>query len=209
MGGGRQNGASDTMTRPRKDGGLPPADMPVETVHSGWLDLHLVGLTGPDGEVYQRYVEDHGRAVAVLPYNPDTRKALLVSMPRASLLFAGGTTVVEAPAGMLEPGEDAADCGRRELVEEAGLDVSDLEPAGVIWVSPGITTERIDLFLAAYADADRTGAGGGLESENENITVVEMPLAELWALCDGAAPQDAKTRLLVQTLRIRRPDLFS
>lgn len=196
------------MTKPRKDGGLPPADMPVQTLHAGWLNLHLVGLTAPDGSVYERYVEDHGRAVAVLPYNPQTRMALLVTMPRAALRFAGGADLLEAPAGMVEPGEDLAECARRELVEEAGLEVGDLEPAGAIWVSPGITTERIDLFLAAYADSDRTGAGGGLESENENITVVETPLFDLWRSVQGPAPADAKTRILVETLRQRRPELF-
>lgn len=196
------------MTLLRKDGGRPPADMPVTTLHAGWLNLHLVTLTDPSGATYERYVEDHGRAVAVLPYNPETRMALLVAMPRAALMFAGGTTVLEAPAGLIEPGEDLKACARRELVEEVGLSVDDLEPAGAIWVSPGMTTERIDLFLAAYSDDQRTGAGGGLESENENITVVETPLAGLLAIAEGEAPADAKTRVLVQTLRLRRPELF-
>lgn len=198
------------MTRLRKDGGAPPAEMPVRTVHSGWMDLHLVGLTGPDGATYERYVEDHGRAVAVLPYNPKTRMALLVTMPRAAIRFAGGAAVLEAPAGIIEAGEDAADCARRELVEETGLEATVLESAGVIWMSPGTTTERIDLFLAPYDDAQRIGAGGGLESENENITVLETPLLELWTVCEDAeVPSDAKTRVLVQALRQRRPDLFS
>lgn len=197
------------MTKPRKDGGLPPSDMPVRTIHSGWLDLHLVGLRNPDGSTYERYVEDHGRAVVVLPYNPAKKTALLVTMPRAALRFAGGADVLEAPAGILEPGEAPADCARRELVEEAGLDVSDLEPAGSVWVSPGTTTEQVDLFLVSYDDAQRTGAGGGLESENENITVVEMGLDALWDTCHGDAPADAKTRILVETLRLRRPELFS
>ena len=198
------------MTRLRKDGAPAPVDLPVRTIHSGWLDLLMVTLTAPDGTTYERYVEDHGRAVAVLPYNPATRMALLVTMPRAALRFAGGAPVLEAPAGIIEPGEDAAECARRELVEEAGLEIADLEPAGAIWVSPGTTTERIDLFLAAYGDAQRTGAGGGLASENENITVVETPLVDLWATCERSdVPSDAKTRVLVQTLRARRPDLFA
>lgn len=197
------------MKRPRKDGGFPPAEMPVRTVHSGWLDLHLVELTGPDGAAYERYVEDHGRAAAVLPYNPDTRMALLVTMPRAALRFMGRGDVLEAPAGLVDDGETPLESARRELVEEAGLEVDSLEPAGAILTSPGISTERIDLFLAAYNDAQRTSAGGGLESENENITVVEMPLDALWALVEGGEATDAKTRVLVQTLRIRRPDLFS
>jgi nudix-type nucleoside diphosphatase (YffH/AdpP family) len=196
------------MTKPRKDGGFPPADMPVRTIYSAWLDLHVVGIKAPDGSMYERHVEDHGRAVSVLPYNPETRKALLVTMPRAALLFAGGTDVLEAPAGIVEPGEDLAECARRELVEEAGLEVTELEPAGGIWVAPGVTTERIELYLAAYTDADRTSAGGGLEDENENITVVEMPLTELFAQCEGPVYTDAKTRILVQTLKMRRPELF-
>ncbi|MDP1630465.1 MAG: NUDIX hydrolase [Caulobacter sp.] len=196
------------MSKPRKDGGFPPADMPVKTVHAGWLDLHLVQLRAPDGGTYERYVEDHGRAAAVLPYNPRTRMALLVTMPRAALRFAGGEDVVEVPAGLVDAGETAADAARRELSEETGLAVTTLEPAGAILTMPGVSTERIDLFLAAYADDQRTGAGGGLASENENITVIEMPLAALWALIDGDLAADAKTRVLVQTLRIRRPDLF-
>lgn len=196
------------MSKPRKDGGLPPADMPVRTVHSGWLDLHQVTLTAPDGSTYERYVEDHGRAVAVLPYNVETRTVLLVSLPRAAMLYAGGTTILEAPAGIIEPGENPLDCARRELVEEAGLEVDVLEPAGAIWVSPGISTERIALFLAPYAASHRTSAGGGVEHENEHITVHEIPLSELAAIIDGEVPTDAKTRILLDTLRLRRPDLF-
>ncbi|MDO8295327.1 MAG: NUDIX hydrolase [Caulobacter sp.] len=197
------------MKRPRKDGGFPPADMPVRTVHSGWLDLHLVELTGPDGATYERYVEDHGRAAAVLPFNPATRMALLVTMPRAALRFAGLPDLLEAPAGLIDAGETGLECARRELIEETGLEVGCLDPVGAIVATPGTSTERTDLFLAAYGDADRTGPGGGLDSENENISVVEMPLAELWTLMESDLAADAKTRILVQALRIRRPDLFS
>ena len=39
----------------------------------------------------------------------------------------------------------------------------------------------MDLFLARYSKADRTGSGGGLASENENIPAEEIALDELWA----------------------------
>jgi len=74
---------------------------------------------------------------------------------------------------------------------------------------PGVSTERMDLYLAAYAEADRVGEGGGAPGEHEGITVVEMPLAELARLADGGQLTDMKALTLVQTLRLRRPELFT
>jgi hypothetical protein len=39
--------------------------------------------------------------------------------------------------------------------------------------------------------------------------VVEMSLAELAALAEAGRLEDMKTALLVQTLRLRHPDLFA
>ena len=65
----------------------------------------------PGGE-FRREIEDHGRAVAVLPYDPDRGVALLVEVPRAPVLFRGEPEpFYEAPAGLLEEGEDPG--GRR------------------------------------------------------------------------------------------------
>ena len=36
---------------------------------------------------------------------------------------------------------------------------------------PGISTEKMHMFLAEYAAASRVGAGGGLAEENEEIEV--------------------------------------
>ena len=78
-----------------------------------------------------------------------------------------------------------------------------------MWSIPGSSTERINLYLAPYAASDRIGDGGGLDHEHENITVVERPLAELARMADGGEIDDLKTLALVQTLRLRRPDLFA
>jgi hypothetical protein len=74
---------------------------------------------------------------------------------------------------------------------------------------PGISTERMHLFLAPYAEGDRVAAGGGVADENEAIEVAEMPLAVLARRADEGGLGDLKTLLLVQTLRLRRPDLFT
>jgi len=47
-----------------------------------------------------------------------------------------------------------------------------------------------------------------LAGEGESITVIEMPLGELAVLADAGRLPDMKTLLLIQTLRIRRSDLF-
>jgi hypothetical protein len=73
---------------------------------------------------------------------------------------------------------------------------------------PGISAERIHLFLAPYSARDRTGAGGGAEGEHENISPSEIALEELAAMADSGHLTDMKTLALVQTLRLRHPHLF-
>lgn len=180
----------------------------VETAYQGWGRYLIATLRLPDGRTLRREMEDHGPAVAVLPYDPARRSAMLVRQLRAPVLYsAGHEFTLETIAGLLEDA-DPATCARREAMEETGLRLGDLEEAANVWTMPGISTERMTLYLATYAEADRVGSGGGLATEHENITVVEMPLAEVAALADRDELTDMKTLLLVQTLRLRRPKLF-
>jgi 8-oxo-dGTP pyrophosphatase MutT (NUDIX family) len=112
-------------------------------------------------------------------------------------------------AGRLEPDESAEESIRREAEEEAGLRLGPLELVASCWASPGVSTERFSLYLGAYSVADRIGRGGGRADELENIEVKELALSELARRADQAAIKDAKTLLLIQTLRLRRPDLFT
>ena len=180
----------------------------LKTLHEGWGRLLALRIRLADGQVMKREVEDHGAAVGVLPYDPERRVAMLVRQFRAAVFHASGEAeVLEAPAGLLEE-DDPADCARREALEEVGLSLTSLEPVGGVWTMPGISTEYMHLFLAPYGSGDRTSHGGGLADENENITVAEMRLSELAAMADVGRLSDLKTLALVQTLRLRRPDLF-
>jgi nudix-type nucleoside diphosphatase (YffH/AdpP family) len=187
---------------------MDPAIVETKIIHEGWGRFLLVRLRLPDGQILTREIEDHGSAVVVLPYDPVRRMAVLVRQLRAPvLLTTSETEVLEAIAGGLET-EDTADCARREAMEEAGLALSALEPVATAWTMPGISTERLALYLATYSEADRIGDGGGLADEHENITVEEVPLSELAAMADRGALNDLKTLALLQTLRLRRPELF-
>ena len=175
-------------------------------LYEGWLNLRLVRLRMDDGVECDRHVVEMRRAVAVLPYDPERRVALVVSMPRTPVMLAGLPDMLEAIAGILE--DEPADCARREALEEAGVALGALEPVGQIWSIPSVVTEKIDYFLSPYRAADRVADGGGLVEEQENILVHELPLADLWRRFEAQQLQDGKLVILLLTLRARRPALF-
>jgi nudix-type nucleoside diphosphatase (YffH/AdpP family) len=180
----------------------------VETVYQGYCTLMVATLSAPDGGTFKREIEHHGHAVAVLPYDPQRRTALLVSLPRAPAIWAGGPPeLAEAPAGMID-GEEPEACVRREALEEAGVQLGALERIGAVFASPGVSSERLRLYLAPYTARDRVGPGGGVEHEHEHITVMEVPLDQLWDWVEAEKIEDLKTLALTLALRVRRPDLF-
>jgi nudix-type nucleoside diphosphatase (YffH/AdpP family) len=180
----------------------------TETKHRGWSALLVATIRLPDGSTITREIEDHGNAVCVLPYDPVRRTAVLVQQMRAPVLFAAKRPhFLEAVAGLIDAEEAPESSARRETMEEAGLRMRWLDHVVTAWTMPGISTEQIDLFLGEYTEADRVNAGGGIE--DESIQVFEMPLAELAAMADAGTLADMKTLVLLQTLRLRRPDLFT
>ena len=188
---------------------MEPVIVGQEIAHKGYLTIRRLRVRQADGAVVTREVESHGDAAAVLPYDAGRRVGMVVRLFRPAVLQAAGQPwLEEACAGMIEAGEAAEATALREAREEFGVELRALEPVARTWASPGVSTERIALFLAAYDPAARTGPGGGLASEHEMITVVERPLAELAGEADRGQIADAKLLILVLALRLRRPELF-
>lgn len=180
----------------------------TETAYRGWLTVLRARVATQGGETVREIVV-RPDAAAVLPYDPDRKVALLIRLPRAPALHAGGPDrLLEAPAGLVEDGETAEACVIREAEEEAGVRLGALAPVGRAFSTPGMTTERISLFLAAYAASDRVGAGGGAPGEDEDIELAEMGLGALWAQVQGGFIEDLKTLALVYALKAERPELF-
>jgi nudix-type nucleoside diphosphatase (YffH/AdpP family) len=178
-----------------------------KSVFEGWSKLFLARVRLPDGEVVEREIEDHGSGVAVFPYDPERKTALLVRLPRAPVTDAGEEDLLEAPAGLIED-EQPADAGRREVLEEVGARLTELEYVTCAWPMASVSTERIHLYLARYRPSDRVSEGGGAEGEHENITVVETPLAQLAAMAVDGRLKDLKTLFFLYYLRAERPELF-
>lgn len=167
-----------------------------------------------DGRVERvwREVESHGGGAGVLIYDSKRRAAILVRQLRVpiSLIEPDKAMVLEVAAGLADAeGEDGAETARREAHEEVGIAIEELELAVAAYSTPGMSAERLSLFLADVdLDTQRLHAGGGLAAEAEDIEVVELPLTELARLADAGEIIDLKTFALVQTLRLRRPELF-
>ena len=180
-----------------------------KTVYQGWGRFLLLKVRLAGGAVVDRQLDDHGDAACVLPYDSRRRVALMARMARPGPMFSGEDPVLlEACAGLIDPGETDDVCARREAMEELGVALARLEPVARAFTSPGVCSEAISLYLAPYEAADRVAAGGGLAGENEEIEVVELPLLALARQADAGEIRDVKTLALVQTLRLRRPDLF-
>lgn len=175
----------------------------VETVYQGWGRMLLATLVTPDGSRITRQIEDHGDAVAVLPYDAERGTVLLVRQSRPPMLFRGETTpLYEVLAGRIDAGEDGETTARREAMEECGLTLGAVDLVGHFFAMPAVSTERLSLYLAPYRRADRIAAGGGIADEHEDIEVIEMRLDHLWAR-GMAALADMKTAILVLALRER------
>lgn len=179
----------------------------LDTIHEGWLSLRMANVRMDDGGIARREVVDHPCGAAVLLYNAAKKVALLICELRPPVELVGEPRMLEVVAGKIEDGTPE-ECARREAREEAGVELDEIEHVARLWATPATSTERVDYFLGAYRERDRVDEGGGVEEEQEQLRVTEVGLAELWAQAQSGAIRDAKTFLLLQALRLRRPDLF-
>jgi nudix-type nucleoside diphosphatase (YffH/AdpP family) len=189
---------------------MPQKIRSAHVVYEGRHELLVATVVDAHGDAFRREIVVRGDAACALPYDPDRRTALLVRLPRTPVQFVSGqTSMLEALAGVIDEGENAEDCVRREAMEEAGVRLGMLESVGSVFASPGYSTERLHLYLAPYGRADRESEGGGAPGEHEDIEPVEAPLADLWTWIERGAVDDLKTFALIHALRARRPELFA
>lgn len=180
----------------------------VAPVLTGWINVSRGSILLSSNETMERHVEDHGDGVAVLPYDPHRRVALLISQPRLPVLLAGEPPVLEVIAGRLD-GASPEDRIAVEAMEEGGVELGELELFVHAWSMPSISTEKLHLYLAQYTRASLVSPGGGRRDEHEEITVHELSLDHLAEAAACGDLTDAKTLILVQALQLKHPHLFA
>jgi len=99
--------------------------------------------TTPDGVEHVHEVVRHPGAVVILPLLDDGRLCLL-----RNYRVAVDQTLIELPAGTLEPDENPAETALRELAEETGYRAGRIEHLLTFCMSPGILDEQMHLYLA-------------------------------------------------------------
>ena len=139
-----------------------------------------------DGKEVQRDVVHHSGGVCVVPLT-EKGTVLMVKQFR----YPMQQVTLEIPAGKLEAGEDPADCGRRELREEAGRTCGKYTPLGKLFPTPAYDTEVIHMYLAQELSAPEAQD----LDDGEFLDVTELPLEQaVQMVMDGEIP-DAKTQI--------------
>ncbi|HET7521185.1 MAG TPA: NUDIX hydrolase [Candidatus Limnocylindria bacterium] len=139
------------------------------------ISLRVDTVALASGRTATREIVEHPGAVGILAW--DGARVAMVTQWR----HATGITMLEIPAGTLDPGEDPAATAARELGEECGLSADTWEAGPSFFTAPGFCTERLTLFLATGL---REGSFEAPEDEDVELSWLSLPDA-LAAIEDG------------------------
>jgi ADP-ribose diphosphatase len=147
------------------------------------VKLRIDTVRKPNGKVTTREIVEHADAVAVVVLDSRDR-VILVRQYRKAV----GKTLLEVPAGGVDPGEQPINTVRRELQEEIGYLPNKIDRLGGFYSAPGYCTEYLHLYLATYLIPSK------LEAEDtDEIEVVRVPLTKIPDLIASGEIADAKS----------------
>jgi ADP-ribose pyrophosphatase len=151
---------------------MPPEDLDTILAEGRFLRLVRRGR-------WEFAERNNATAAVVIVAVTDDARIILVEQERAPL----GRRVIELPAGLVgdEPGgthESVLSAARRELLEEAGYEASELWEIMSGPTSAGLSTEVVTLVAAR--GLRKVGAGGGTEHEVVEVHAVALHEAPQW-----------------------------
>jgi GDP-mannose pyrophosphatase NudK len=155
-------------------------------------------------ETLNREAYDRGNAAVILLYNTTHKTVILTRQFRMPTFVNGNSSglLIEACAGLLD-NDNPEDCIKRETEEETGYKISEIQKIFEVYMSPGSVTEMLHFFIAAYSNDMKVHEGGGLDHEQEDIEVLELPFDKALHMIDTGEIQDAKTIMLLQHIRLK------
>ena len=157
------------------------------------LSVHVDTVLLPNGNTSTREVVDHVDGVAVLPLD-ERNNVLTVTQYR----YVFGRTLLEIPAGKLDPGEDPVTGALRELKEETGAVPNTFLPLSRIIPAPGCYGEVLHLFLAKGLHMEEQHL-----DPDEFLNVERIPFNEMVHRCLNGEIEDAKTVAAVLKAKVQ------
>jgi ADP-ribose pyrophosphatase len=178
------------------------------TVFSGHFSVRRLTLQhrcfgGGWSEPAVRELFERGDAVGVLPYDPIDDAVVLIEQFRPGAIRGSQSPwMLELVAGVVEPGESDEEVARREAMEEAGCDMSELVSIATVLPSAGACTEQVRLFCGRVNHA-AIGAVHGLADEGEDILVHSVSRTDALALVAANRIPNGHTLIALQWLHIQ------
>jgi ADP-ribose pyrophosphatase len=162
----------------KPQGEFTPQDVEIiskETLFKGFFSMikyrfrHKL-FEGGWSQPIEREMFERGHAAAMLPYDPVTDQVVIIEQIRVGALEHASPWQMEIVAGIIDSGETAEDVVRREAVEEAGIEVANLEKVTSYYPSSGGCSEMLDVYVGKV-DASTAQGVHGLDYEGEDIKV--------------------------------------
>jgi ADP-ribose pyrophosphatase len=148
-----------------------------------FLRLYQDKVRAADGHVGIREYVRHPGAVTVIPLL-DNGHVVLERQFRHPL----GRTMIEIPAGKIDPGEGLLACAQRELREETGYAAATWIHLGGFHNAFGYSDEKIEIFLARDLTLQ-----GVKQDAGEVIDVFTAPWRDIAAWIRDGSVTDVKT----------------
>jgi ADP-ribose pyrophosphatase len=183
-----------------------------ETCFEGFFRLERLTLrhslfAGGMSAPIRREVIERGNVAAVLLYDPDLDRVVLIEQFRVGALDdPHGPWLFEIVAGIIEPGETPEQVARREALEEAGCPIDELLPITRFYATPAKSSEHSWLFCGRV-DATKAQGIHGLAHEGEDIRVHAMPTEDAFALLAAGRINSAWPMIALLWLERNRDDL--
>jgi GDP-mannose pyrophosphatase NudK len=152
-----------------------------------------------------REAYDRGNGAAILLYNKELKTVILTRQFRLPTFINGNPDgmLIEACAGLLDK-DNPEDCIKRETEEETGYKIKAPIKIFEAYMSPGSVTEILFFFIAEYNAGMKIHSGGGIEHEQEDIEVLEIPFEKAMQMLETGEIRDAKTIMLLQYIQIKK-----
>lgn len=178
-----------------------------KTLSDDWYTLkkYTFDLRRRNGEWQRQNREayDRGNGATILLYNREKRTVILTRQFRFPVYINGHDGyLIETAAGLLDNMAPEQRI-KAEAEEETGFQIDQVEKVFEAFMSPGSVTEKLYFYIAEYRPGDRTGEGGGIAAEGEDIEVLEWPLEQALQAIDDGIIVDGKTIMLLYHVAVK------